>query len=185
MSRLLKPDVVLGLLVTAFSLVLLFLWIPNDVDGDAINIVRRRASIGDPMAPTVTGYLLLISGTMLAVTGFFRPVGKEAFTRRNLAYVAATAAVLALFVSVMLFTGPVLVSALGIAEEYRLVRTTPPWKYSGYLIGGSALMIGMIVAVERRLSRRTLILGLMVPLAIALFYDLPFDDTLLPPNGDY
>ena len=71
MSRLLKPDVVLGLLVTAFSLVLLFLWIPNDVDGDAIKTVRRRASIGDPMAPTVTGYLLLISGTMLAVTGFF------------------------------------------------------------------------------------------------------------------
>ena len=162
---------------------LLFLWIPNDVDGDAINIVRRRASIGDP--GTHRHWLPAADLRHDAGRHGVLPARWQgSFTRRNLAYVAATAAVLALFVSVMLFTGPVLVSALGIAEEYRLVRATPPWKYSGYLIGGSALMIGMIVAVERRLSRRTLILGLMVPLAIALFYDLPFDDTLLPPNGD-
>ena len=54
----------------------------------------------------------------------------------------------------MLFTGPVLVSAL-VLQRNTDWSGPPPWKYSGYLIGGSALAIGMIVAVERRLSRRT------------------------------
>ena len=185
MSRLLKPDVLLGLAVVLFALVLLVLWIPNDVDGDIINTVRRRSSIGDPMAPTVSGLLLLFCGAMLVLTGLFRSAGKAGLDRGNLVFLVVACGFLAGVILIMLFAGPLLVAALGVAEEYRLVRASLPWKYTGFLLGGFTLVFTAIVAVERRVRWRTVLLGLVIPLTIAVLYDLPFDDTLLPPNGDY
>lgn len=185
MLRFLKPDTVLGLLVTLFALVLLFLWIPNDIDGDLINIVRRRASIGDPLAPTLTGYLLLLCGVMLTGTSLFRPAGSEGVSLRNFVFVLLAAVFLMVFVAVMLYAGPLAVSLFAGGEEYRLLRSRLPWKYLGYLLGGFLLMIAVISVIERRVSPRTILLAVVVPLAIALFYDLPFDDVLLPPNGDF
>jgi hypothetical protein len=43
---------------------------------------------------------------------------------------------------------------------------------------------GMIAVLERRLSRRALMIGLIWSLVLILVYDLPFEDLLLPPNGD-
>ena len=185
LQRVLKPNVILGAVTVVFALVLLLLWIPNDIDGDLINVVRRRASIGDPLAPTMTGFLVLFSGVMLVATGLFQPVGKEAFSLGNLIFLICTALFCTVFVSLMLFTGPVLVAVFNVAEDYRQARALVPWKFTGYLLGGFVLVVGLVGAVERRVSRRTLVLAVLVPLVIALLYDLPFDDTLLPPNGDY
>lgn len=185
MARILKPDLILGLIIVLFALVLLFLWIPNDVEGDLINKVRRRSSIGDPLAPTVTGVLLLFCGLMLVITAVIKPTGTGRLSLSNGVFLVGAGAFLAGVVLVMLFTGPMAVSLLGVAEEYRLVRATAPWKYLGFLLGGFLLMFSVIGAVERRVRWRTVVLALVIPLIIALFYDLPFDDTLLPPNGDY
>ena len=89
------------------------------------------------------------------------------------------------FVMVMLYAGPLSVSLFAGSEEYRLLRNTLPWKYIGYLLGGFLLMIGIIGVIERRVSPRTILPAVAVPLSIALFYDLPFDDVLFPPNGDF
>ena len=78
-----------------------------------------------------------------------------------------------------------MVSLFDVADEYRLVRATAPWKYLGFLLGGFVLLFTVIVSVERRVRVRSIVLALVIPLVIAMFYDLPFDDTLLPPNGDY
>lgn len=185
LHRVLKPDVILGAVTVVFALVLLLLWIPNDIKGEVINVVRRRKSIGDPMAPTLTGILLLLCGAMLMLTGLARPKGKEAFSGGNAVFVLVSVLFLTGVVGVMLFAGPVLVTLLGAAEEYRQLRATLPWKYVGFLLGGFVLLLACIGAVERRISLRTIALAIAVPLVIALLYDLPFDDTLLPPNGDY
>lgn len=185
MSRIMKPDVILGFVVVLFALALLLLWIPNDVEGDIINKVRRRSSIGDPMAPTITGILLLLCGLMLSITGLMKPAGKARLRLSNAAFLVGASAFFALVVIVMLFTGPLVVSLFGIADEYRLARATAPWKYLGFLLGGFVLLFTVIVSVERRVRVRSIVLALVIPLVIAMFYDLPFDDTLLPPNGDY
>ena len=57
-------------------------------------------------------------------------------------------------------------------------------KHIGFLIGGMIIVGGMIAVLERRLSRRALMIGLIWSLVLILVYDLPFEDLLLPPNGD-
>ena len=69
-------------------------------------------------------------------------------------------------------------------EEYRILRDTVPWKYTGFVIGGILLVFSLICFVEERLSWRALLISIGAVVGIILLYDLPFDDVLLPPNGD-
>ena len=84
--------------------------------------------------------------------------------------------------------GPILVNTYvaisGLDLEYRLLRDMIGIKHIGFLIGGVIMVGGMIAVVEGRLSRRALIIGLIWSLVLILVYDLPFEDLLLPPNGD-
>ena len=64
------------------------------------------------------------------------------------------------------------------------MRDTAPWKYIGFILGGVVLIAGLIALVEGRVSLRGVVLGLMATFALIVVYDLPFDDLLLPPNGD-
>ena len=72
----------------------------------------------------------------------------------------------------------------GLDLEYRLLRDMIGIKHTGFLIGGVIMVGGMIAVVEGRPSRRALIIGLIWSLVLILVYDLPFEDLLLPPNGD-
>jgi hypothetical protein len=76
------------------------------------------------------------------------------------------------------------VAISGLDLEYRLLRDMIGIKHIGFLIGGVIMVGGMITVVEGRLSRRALIIGLIWSLVLILVYDLPFEDLLLPPNGD-
>ena len=78
----------------------------------------------------------------------------------------------------MRWEGPVLV------EEYRLLRASAPWKWVGFVLGGTVVVTGLISAIERRLSLRALLIGIAVTVALIVLFDLPFDDLLLPPNGE-
>jgi len=62
--------------------------------------------------------------------------------------------------------------------------TGAPWKYLGYLLGGTLLIAGVVAWIERGVRWRSVVLAFGVVLALAMLYDLPFDDLLLPPNGD-
>ena len=83
----------------------------------------------------------------------------------------------------MRWAGPALAGLLT-DEGYRPLRDTAPWKYLGFLVGGSGMIAAMISLVEGRISRRAVLIGLVAAVALILVYDLPFDDLLLPPNGD-
>ena len=88
----------------------------------------------------------------------------------------------------MLFVGPlaVLVFSLlsGAEQEYRLLRDTVPWKYLGFIAGGTLAVTTTVSLLEGRFTLRALLVGLVAVAAMIAIYDLPFDDLLLPPNGD-
>ena len=69
-------------------------------------------------------------------------------------------------------------------DEYRLLRDTVPWKYVGFASGGFVIVAGASSVVEGRFSRSAALAGIVAVLLIIALYDLPFDDLLLPPNGD-
>jgi hypothetical protein len=69
-------------------------------------------------------------------------------------------------------------------RSYRDLRDTLPWKYIGFLLGSTGLITTCIAAIETRFSWRALLIALVATTALMALYDLPFDDLLLPPNGD-
>ena len=178
-----RADTWLALCVLAFSLFTLFIWIPADVDTGIIEKVRRRTEIGDAFAPTIAASLLLLGSILL----FIEKSGgsNTTLTISSLRYTLILLLAFALALFLMRWTGPLLVSLFGDTDtEYRLLRDTVPWKYAGFVAGGVMLIVALIALVERRLHWRAFLIAIGACLAMIVLYDLPFDDLLLPPNGD-
>lgn len=176
------PDRILGVLCLIAAGLTLFVWVPLDVDGGYVETVRRKLIIGDALAPTVAATIMAAAALGL----LFEPSSTRAtvsLDRKSWLWLAQLAAVLVVSLSLMRWTGP-FASWILDAGEYRLLRDTVPWKYVGFLIGGTGLSFGLISLIERRLSLSRLVLCFCLVALMALFYDAPFDDLLLPPNGD-
>ena len=107
----------------------------------------------------------------------------EGLRLANLGYLAALGLCLLVSMALMRWAGPALVEAIT-DTEYRPLRDTAPWKYVGFVMGGTTMILSLIVLVERRLRWSRVLIALAVTLFLAAFYDLPFEDLLLPPNGD-
>ena len=82
----------------------------------------------------------------------------------------------------MRYAGP-LVAEMTVGD-YRPLRDTAPWKYVGFVLGGCILIVGFRIVVERKTSWARVALAFAGVLALALAYDIPFEDLLMPPNGD-
>ena len=189
MSRWLNVQVVVALVALLVGVLALILWIPNDIAGEAINYARRRYSIGDPFAPILISWLMVVAAVGLLLSGFIKGYGQtenkrveHGFRRSSIVFMVGCGALLAMTFVVMRYAGPLAVDWIGPEKSYQLLVTTPPWHYLGYLMGAFVLMVIAISAVERQLRVRTLIIAVAVPLVIALAYDLPFG-LILPPNG--
>jgi len=170
----------LGLCAILFALLLLFVWIPNDIDTGAFEKVRRRLTIGDSLGPIVAGCVILIGGLFTIL----RPEeGAPMLKRSNVVWMLTLLAVIGTSIAVMRFAGPV-ATELFADDPYRALRATFPWKYIGYVLGGGLLVYLLIGVSTASWHPRYLALGLAAALVMALLYDLPFEDLLLPPNGD-
>lgn len=182
-----RSSLLLGLLVAAFAVILLLLWIPLDTETGIIEKVRRRINIGDALAPSIAGGFLLIGGLLLALAE--RPArGGPRLTGALLTHIAVSLAVLALATLVMRYAGPLALAIVDLGSdeprEYRLLRDTIPWKHIGFVLGGSTLIAGLIWQAEGRFTLRTILVAVLATLVMVGLYDLPFEDLLLPPNGD-
>ena len=182
-----RLNLILGWSVVVFSLLLVFVWIPLDTETGIVERVRRQVIIGDSMAPMIAGIFLLVGGALLL--SFERNASDQPkIDPLNLGIVVLIATVLAAGFLVMRFAGPVAVELNNLVTgedlEYRLLRDTTPWKYMGYFLGGVLSITGIISLAEGRLSVRAAIVAICAVLAMIAIYDLPFDDLLLPPNGD-
>ncbi|MBM7069331.1 hypothetical protein [Actibacterium sp. 188UL27-1] len=174
-----NANTVLGLVVIALALIVLLVWIPLDTESGILEQVRRKVTIGDAMEPSLAAILMLVSGILLLVEP-----GGPALSPAHLRWLAGICGILVLGFALIRWTGPVMAWLWVDGVEYRLLRDTAPWKHLGLITGSIAIVAGLIAVVERRLSVRGILVALTVAGGLILIYDLPFDDLLLPPNGD-
>ena len=186
-------NILLGILFIVLSAVTLLLWIPYDIESGVMVVERRSVEVGDAMAPTASAIIVLILSLALTLAQFFAgrdDVSKEpkiGLTRSNLQNLLAMAVTVVGSLFVMVYAGPLSVSALQSAgfdlPEYRLLTDTIPYKYIGFASGGFLLVFGLISWVEGRPSWRAAATAIGAVLALIFVYDVPFDSLLLPPNG--
>lgn len=177
--RKLPATTALGLGCIAFALVLAFIWIPLDTETWFVERKRGRYIVGDSLAPTLAAGFILMAGLMLL---FERRTSDYHPSQHNLAFIGAISIFGIVGILLMRWAGPFSASLAG--EEYRLLRDTAPWKHIGFGIGGGTMILSMISFVEQRITWRALWVALAAVIGIIVLYDLPFDDVLLPPNGD-
>lgn len=176
-----NQDIVLGVLAVLFGLGVMFLWAPVDSDTGLAEKVRGRWSIGDALAPTAAGVLILLSGLGIVAAGL-RVGGAATLTSSNALYLAKLLGILVPTFLAVRYLGDGIASVFGL--EYRPLRDTVPWKYLGFVLGGGGMIFVLISLMEHRIALSRLALALAIATGLALIYDLPFEDLLLPPNGD-
>lgn len=185
----------IGLGAVVLSLAVVFIWIPLDVESGLIEKVRRSITLGDAFAPTVAGGLVGLGGLLCLLAGDVKRSSDNAAQLhsalsqyRSIEHLRHALMMCVIFVvglTLMRFTGPVAVSLFHEQQtEYRLLRDTVPWKYIGFILGGTTLIASLIAWTEKRLRIVHVAIGVAATLALIAVYDLPFDDLLLPPNGD-
>ncbi|MCP5085284.1 MAG: hypothetical protein GY952_00540 [Rhodobacteraceae bacterium] len=187
MSSRSKSNLYLGFCCLGFSLLLLFVWIPLDTETGWIEKVRRQITIGDSLAPSVAALFLLVGGAILTLIERKAP-GQPKLTGANMRFIGSVLLILFFSLTIMRYCGPLAVAITsaftGDELEYRLLRDTAPWKYIGYICGGIVLIAGLIALIEGRMTGRAVLISALAVLVLIAIYDLPFDDLLLPPNGD-
>ncbi|NKB61751.1 MAG: hypothetical protein GKR95_24805 [Gammaproteobacteria bacterium] len=180
-------DTVIGIVCVVGALCIGFIWIPLDVETGLIEKVRSRKEIGDSFAPAIATTLLFVSGLMMLMDSFKHPP-ITLLTSSNVKYVFMMIVIGIIAMMLMRWVGPLTVMLPGVFDSsfsgYRPLRDTLPWKYLGYLAGSTFWITILICLSERRFRWRRLVLAFGVSLACAMFYDLPFDDLVLPPNGN-
>ncbi|MEO1494704.1 MAG: hypothetical protein AAFV19_21365 [Pseudomonadota bacterium] len=175
----LTQDRTLGLVAIALGLFIALYWAGADSETGLVEKTRGRYSIGDALAPTVAAVFLSLSGLWLAVSGG----PQTTLSLRNAGFIMGVLMLLFVSLGLMRWGGPWLVEAIT-AADYRPLRDTVPWKYVGFVLGGTAMIAALTFVVERQLRWSRVLIALGVTLFLAAFYDLPFEDLLLPPNGD-
>jgi hypothetical protein len=181
MKRYASPDVVLGLVVILSAVLALVLWVPLDIDTGLTEKVRRRVRIGDAFLP-VLGLGTILAGAALTVFGAERDA--PTLSRGNLAFLGKLLVCLLASFAIMRWAGPMAVALFADGSGYRALRDTAPWKLIGFITGGTFLVVSLMTLVDGRPTWRGVLIGLAAVLAMIAIYDLPFDDLLLPPNGD-
>ena len=185
-SNLFKTDILLGSVLLLCALATLFLWIPFDIDTGLVERVRRRNVIGDSLGPVTATLLIAVSSIALIRGG----ASSEKFTNQGRWHLIFGFYILVFGAALILmrYLGPVTISLVNEFTStdlsYRNLRATWPLKYLGYVTGGTVMLCALSQFMDQSLTRKRALLFFGISFAIALFFDLPFEDILLPPNGD-
>jgi len=191
----------LGWLACVFCGVMLFVWIPLDVDTGIIEKVRRQVVLGDAFAPTIAAIIIGLGGLLIllerAPSDSTEPTESpdqslsvsaglpESPGMADVKHAAVMLFLVTISLYLMRYTGPLLLHLFeGSDAEYRLLRDTAPWKYLGFIAGGLWMIVSLIALNERRVRWQHFLIASAAVLLLIAFYDLPFEDLLLPPNGD-
>tara|TARA_R110000796_G_scaffold67892_6_gene155804 strand:+ start:5487 stop:6047 length:561 start_codon:yes stop_codon:yes gene_type:complete len=184
-----RPNLIRDLCVAGFglglALVLLLIWIRLDVETGLIEEWRRTIRIGDALLPTIGATGLLLSALWIAIAALRHPDIEPAITFSATFFWIVLAVHLVSFV-LMFWTGPLLVRLFAAdGATYRLLLDTVPWKYAGFVAGGTFMIFALKSLIERKTTFNSLWIAFVATAVIALCYDVPFDNMQLPPNGDF
>ena len=168
----------LALFFLLFAAMLVFVWTPLDTGTGIVEKVRRKFVIGDALGPIVAGAIIAIGALLVLL----RPREGNALTKTSVFWMLGLFAPFAVSLLLMRYAGPIAASFT--ETGYRPLRATPRWNYVGFLFGGTVMIGGLTGLATRRFLPRDFAIGFVAALTIALLYDLPFEDLILPPNGD-
>ncbi|MGY9001705.1 MAG: hypothetical protein ACKVIF_00790 [Rhodospirillales bacterium] len=150
-------------------------------------------NIGDAMAPTVVAAAILVVSILMGIMALIRPspnlMVKEGLDKQSFNFLSRMIITLGLGLSLMLYAGPLVVDFIntmgGEISTYRQLKDTFPYKFVGYSLGGFVLVFGLVRLIENRSSLSAAWAAIIAVLLLTLLYEVPFDNLLLPPNGDY
>ena len=184
----------LALFFAGVSTLTLFVWIPIDIETGVIETFRRRTTIGDAMAPTLAAAAIFVISVIMGAVAVLRArinsrPPEAGLDRQDYSFLLLTAVPVVLGLVLMVYVGPVAVEAInalgGEIGTYRELKAAFPYKYLGFLIGGFVMVFGAIRVVENKGTQSAAWVAALAVLALILLYDVPFDNLLLPPNGDF
>lgn len=182
-----RTNLVIGLFFMALGCLAALVWIPLDSQTGLIQTARGRQSIGDALAPTVACGFLVLGGALSVLTERGAP-SQPKLTAPHVILISRLLGVIVCGVLIMRYAGPALAELANPFREepiaYRVLRASAGWRHVGFALGGIVIVAGLIAMIERKLSRHGLIAALLAVLVIIAIFDLPFEDLLLPPNGD-
>ena len=176
------------------SLITLFVWIPNDIETGVVEKFRRQITIGDAMAPTMVAWAILFVSMALLINAILssralRALENSAMDVQSFIFLFKLTFIIFIAFLLMLYSGPLLVEFANLMNgennSYRLLKGSLPYKYIGYILGGFIMIFGSIGLVENKFSANGAWLSVIAVAVLTFIYDVPFDNLLLPPNGDY
>ncbi|MEL6291160.1 MAG: hypothetical protein AAFQ44_05160, partial [Pseudomonadota bacterium] len=101
----LNADVILALLALVSGLLIACVWAPLDSGTGLIERVRGRSSIGDALAPTLVGVVLVLSGALLLSVQHLLTRG-ETLVAANAIYLMRLLLVALVAITLMRWAGP-------------------------------------------------------------------------------
>lgn len=186
-----RTNLITGVCALMFGAIAVFLWIPLDIRTGIVETVRRRVVIGDSMAPTAYAIGIIIVGACMAISarrGTTSDPTIPGLDRKNAIWILAVAAILACSIVLMATLGPLTVQIANALEwetrSYRQLIDTAPYKYIGFAAGGFCMVVSLTSLIAHRPSWRLAAVSAASVALMIVLYDVPFDDLLLPPNGD-
>ncbi|TQV81768.1 hypothetical protein [Denitrobaculum tricleocarpae] len=189
-------DIGFGAALLVFALWALFFWFPADIPTGFffINSVGREEP-GDAFFPIILASLLAgLSLIQMILSWRNRRSGDEAgvtggITLSNLKFLALFLTVVGVGLGLMYWLGPVTVAVLNAAGlldgTYRNFSDTVPYKYLGYVAGGSVMTLALIVWAEGRVRPVAVMIVIAVLVVAILLFDVALRNVLLPPNADF
>ncbi|UOA33846.1 hypothetical protein DSM110093_03681 (plasmid) [Sulfitobacter sp. DSM 110093] len=178
-------DLAIAVVGIGFALLALVFWIPQDIDTTVIDVWRRNVRIGDAMLPAFSAIGMAVAATVIGLRALLSRTGEDVGEIKPRFLIWLTL-VLAVGLGLMMVAGPLIAWAFtGGETSYRLLLATAPWKYLGFLLGGTVMTFALMALCAPQATWRLGLLAFVATLVIALLYDLPFDNLLLPPNGDF
>jgi hypothetical protein len=179
-------DIGFGVVAALFAAVALWVWFPVDIRGGFIERgVSGDPAPGDAFFPTLLAWGILALGALQCANALLRspPESAGALRLGDLGFLAGFATLFAAAIALMATTGPVLAELFS-DRSYRQLSATPPWSYSGFLLGGLLLGYAPIAVIERRIRWRGLLIVAAALAVLVVIFDLLLSGVRLPPNAD-
>jgi uncharacterized membrane protein YidH (DUF202 family) len=186
-----KTELWIALVCLVAGLIAAILWVPFDSETPPIYDFRRQTYIGDAMLPMVAAAGIAICAAVHLILNWRRkPTDTEPpFDKLTGGFFLILFAIIISAFLVMYWAGPVALALFGPSGEeavtYRQMRSTAPWKYLGFVLGGFILVFGITTLLEGQMKWKRAVSSLIAIIVLIVIFDVPFDTILLPPNGDF